>query len=57
MGRRGIKSVKTRVGWECSIDRERTKLYSGGIHLGGVRGGSHSVTSEDTAGGSSKNES
>ena len=48
MGRRGIRSLKTRVGREYSISRRRARLYSGGIHVGG---GSHSVTSGDTAGG------
>ena len=58
MGRREIRSLKTRVGRECNISRQRTRLYSGGIHVGGVRGESHSVTSWDTAsGGSSKSES
>ena len=51
MGRRGIGSLKTRVEWECSISIRRARLYSGGIHVGGVRGESHSVTSGDTAGG------
>ena len=51
MGRRGIRSLKTRVGRECSISRRRAGLYSGGIHVGGVRGRSHSVTSGYTAGG------
>ena len=46
MGRLGIRSFKTRVGWECSINRRRARLYSGG-----VRGESHSVTSGDTTGG------
>ena len=50
MGRRGIRGLKTRVGQECSISREGVRLYSGGIHVGGVRGGSHSVTCGDTAG-------
>ena len=36
---------------ECSISRGRARLYSGGIHVGGVRGGSHSVTSGNTARG------
>ena len=36
MDRRGIIGVKTRVGWECSISREGARLYSGGIHVGGV---------------------
>ena len=40
MGRRGIRGLKTRVGRECSISRRRGRLYSGGIHVGGVRGGS-----------------
>ena len=58
MGRRGIRSLKTKVGRECSISRRRARLYSGGIHFGGVRGESHSATSGDTAGGStSKSES
>ena len=51
MGRRGIRSLKTRVGRECSISRGMVSLYSGGIHVGGVRKGSHSVTSGDAAGG------
>ena len=52
MGRWGIRGLETRVGRECSIGRGAI-LYSGGIHVGGVRGGSHSVM----AGGSSKCES
>ena len=51
MGRRGIRSLKTRVGRECSISRRRARLYSGGIHVGEVQGGNRSVTSGDTAGG------
>ena len=39
------------MGRECSISRRRARLYSEGIHVGGSRGGSHSVTSGDTAGG------
>ena len=50
-GPTGIRSLKTRMGRECSISRERARLYSGSIHVGGVRGESHSVTSGDTAGG------
>ena len=57
MGRWGIKGLKTRVGRECSISRGGIKLYCGGIHVGGVQGESHNVTSGDTAGGSSKSES
>ena len=49
MGRRGIRSLKTRVRRKCSISGRRARLYSGGIHVGGVRGESHSVTSGDTA--------
>ena len=58
MGRWEIKGLKMRVGWECSISRRRARLYSGGIHVGKVRGESHSVMSGSTAGrGSSKSES
>ena len=49
MGRRRIRSLKTRVGRECNIGRRRARLHSGGIHVGGVREGSHSAASEDTA--------
>ena len=51
MDRRVIRGLKMRVGRECSINREGDRLYSGGIQVGGVRGGSHSVTSGDAAGG------
>ena len=51
MGRQGMRGLKTRVERECSISRGGARLCSGGIHVGGVRGGSHSVTSGDTAGG------
>ena len=51
MGRRGIRSLKTRVERECSISRRRARLYNGGMHVGGVGGKSHSVTSGDAAGG------
>ena len=51
MGRRGIRSLKTRVGRECSISKRKARLYSGGIRVGGVRGGSHRVTSGNIAGG------
>ena len=51
MGRRGIKDLKTRVEWECSISRKGARLYGEGIHIGGVQGGSHSVTSVDVARG------
>ena len=39
-----IRGLETRVGLECSISRREARLHSGGIHVGGVRGGSHSVT-------------
>ena len=54
MGRRGIKDLKARVGWECYISRGGDRLNSGGVQAGGVRGGSHSVISirsRDAAGG------
>ena len=47
MGRWGIRGLETRVGQECSISRGGARLHSEGIHVGGVRGGSHS----DLAGG------
>ena len=43
MGRWGIRGLETRMRRECSISREGGKLYNGGIHVGRVRGGSHSV--------------
>ena len=43
MGRRGIRGLNTSVGQECSISRVGARLYSGGIHVGGVREGSRSV--------------
>ena len=42
-----------RVGRECSISKGGVRLYSGGIHVRGVQGGSHSVTSGDTVVGGS----
>ena len=57
MGRWGTRRLKTRVGWECCISQQRARLYSGGIHVGGVQGGSQSVMSGDIAGGRSKSES
>ena len=50
-GPTGIRSLKTRVGRECSISGQGARLYSGGIHVGRVRGESHSVTSGNKAGG------
>ena len=49
MGKKGIRSLETRVVQECSISMGKARLYSGGMHVGGVRGGSHSVTSGDAA--------
>ena len=42
MGRWGIKSLETRMGRESSVGRGGARLHSGGIHVGGVRRGSHS---------------
>ena len=54
MGRWGIRSLETRVGRESSVSKGGDRLHSGGILVGGVRGGSHS----DSAGeGNSKSES
>ena len=50
-GQKGVRGLKTRVWRECSISSEWTRLYSGGIQVGGVRGGSRSITSRDAAGG------
>ena len=44
MGRRRIGDLETRVTRECSISRGGARLYSVGIHVGGVRRGSRSVT-------------
>ena len=46
-----IRGLKTRVGRECIIGRGEARLYSGGIQAKGDRGGSHSVTNRDAAGG------
>ena len=43
-GQMGDKSLKMRVGRECIISSRKARLYSGDVHVGGVRGGSHSVT-------------
>ena len=45
MGRHGTRGLETRMRRECSISRGGGggRLYSGDIHVGGVRGGSHSV--------------
>ena len=47
MGRWGISGLETRVERESSVSRGGARLHSGGIHAGGVRGGSYS----DLAGG------
>ena len=47
MGRWRIRSLETRVGRESSVSRGGARLHSGDIHVGGVRGGSHS----DSTGG------
>ena len=44
MGRCGIKGLKTMVMQGCIISQPGARLYSGGICVGGVPGGSHSVT-------------
>ena len=50
MGRWGIRGLESRVGRECSISRGGAGFHSGGIRVGGVRGGgSHSVTAEGAA--------
>ena len=50
MGGWGIRGLEMRVGRECSISKGGgARLYSGGIHVGGVRGRSHSVTAEGEA--------
>ena len=47
MDRWGLRGLETRVGRESSVSIGGARLHSGGIHVGGVRGGSHS----DSAGG------
>ena len=49
MGRWGIGGLETGVTRECSISRGGARLYCGGIRVGGVRGGSHSVTTGEAA--------
>ena len=46
MGRWGIRGLDSTMGRECSISRGG-RLHGGGIHVGRIRGGSHS----DSAGG------
>ena len=49
MGRWRIRSLETRVGRESSVSTGGAGLYSGGIHVGAVGRGSHSVTAGGTA--------
>ena len=49
MGRWEIRDLETRVGRESSVSRGGARLHSGGIHVGGVRGGSHSDSAGRTA--------
>ena len=49
MGRWRIGGLETRVMRECSISKGGARLHSGGICVGGVRGGSHSVTAGEAA--------
>ena len=46
----GDKRFEDRVELECWISRWGARLYSGGIHVGGVWGGSHSVRRGDRGG-------
>ena len=49
MSRWGIGGLEMGMTQECSISRGGGRLYSGGIRVGGVRGGSHSVTTREAA--------
>ena len=49
MGGWGISGLKTRVGRESSVSKGGARFHSGGIHVGGVRGGSHSITAGGAA--------
>ena len=49
MGRRRIGGLEARVAREYCISRGGARLYSGGIHVGGVQRGSHSVTVGEAA--------
>ena len=53
-GQTGDKRFEDEGGAGVQHQHRGVRLYSGGIR---VRGGSHSVTSGDTVGGSSRNES
>ena len=53
IGRWRIRGLEIGQGWgESATLAEGARLYSGGIHVGGVREGSHSVT----AGGGQRQE-
>ena len=57
-GQREIRGLKTRVGGGSAALAEGGQIVQWrGIQTRRVRGGSHSVTSGDTAGGSSRSES
>ena len=45
----GIRSLEKRVGRESSVSRGGTRLHSGGMHVGGVRRGSHSDSAGEGA--------
>ena len=49
VGRWGIGGLETRVGRECSVSRGGARFHSGGIHVGGVRRESQSVTAVGAA--------
>ena len=49
MGRWGIGGLETGVMRECRISGGGARLYSGGIRVRGVRGGSHSVMTGEAA--------
>ena len=49
MGRWGIRDLETRVGRESSVSRDGARFHSGGIRVGGVRGGSHSDSTGEAA--------
>ena len=51
IGKKRDKRFEDKGGREFSISRGGDRLYSGGIHVRGVRKGSRSVTSEDAVEG------
>ena len=56
-GQTRYKRFEDESGAGMSVSRGGAGLNSEGIQAAGVRGGSHSVNSRDTAGGSPKSES